>query len=286
VSGPLLHPLPLLRYLFLRTETHAYCAGLAFFAMLAFYPFSLLLVSLAKYVFGSAAAHDVVRDVLRELYPTAQGFLLRNLEASSWQFGEAMTVQTVAWVLLGAAGVFIPLETALNDLWGFENHRPYWRNQLVGFLLTVTCCGLAVGGVLLAANLGRSSGVLPGVGFAYVAVSLFLFYRFLPNGSVPARAAAPGALAGALALAGVRWVFLWSLPHLDLRSSQGPYHVSISFLLLAYFGAFAVLGGAFVATEEARRRLPPEGDGSLLGLSGANPDPDAEASLITEGSLR
>lgn len=40
------------------------------------------------------------------------------------------------WILLGGAGVFIPLETAFNQLWGFSEHRPYWKNQLVGLVRT------------------------------------------------------------------------------------------------------------------------------------------------------
>lgn len=270
VGSQVAHPLPLIRYLVLSTEVHAYCAGLAFFAMLAFYPFSLLLISLAKYVFGSEAAHTAIRDLLRALYPTSQEFLLRNLEASSWSFGRAMSLQAVAWVLLGAAGVFIPLETALNGLLGFESHRPYWRNQLVGFLLTVACCGLAVPAVLAVAALDSHPAALAGVGFAYAATALFLLYRFLPNGAVTSAWAASSALLGALALACARFLFLWSLPHLELRESQGPYHVSISFLLLAYFGAFAMLGAAFVTTRAATRMGEPVGraDGSILDLAG------------------
>jgi uncharacterized BrkB/YihY/UPF0761 family membrane protein len=271
--------MPLVRYLVLNTEVHAYCAGLAFFAMLAFYPVSLLLVSAAKYAFSSEPAYTAVQEVLRILYPTSQEFLLRNLEASSWHFGEALTLQAVAWVLLGAAGVFIPLETALNGLWGFGAHRPYWRNQLVGFALTVACCGLAVPTVFGVAAFHSHPLALDGILFLYVVVSLFLFYRFLPNGPVSGFWAAPGAVLGGLALAAVRWLFLWSLPLLDLPASQGPYHVSVSFLLLTYFGAFAVLGGAFLASEAAR--LADESgaatpDGSVLGLGGERAHPEAQ----------
>ncbi|MEO8361679.1 MAG: YihY/virulence factor BrkB family protein [Vicinamibacteria bacterium] len=253
VASELLRPVALIRYLVLKTEVHAYCASLAFFAMVAFYPLSLLFISVSKYAFMSESAHTAVQELIRALYPTSQEFLLRNLEASSWQFGEAVTVQAGVWVLLGAAGVFIPLETALNGLWGFEAHRPYWRNQLVGFLLVLAGCGLALPAVWGLAAMERWPQVLPAIALIYVSAALFLLYRFLPNGPVSSVWALPAAVLGTVALAAVQALFVWSLPYLALPESQGPYHVSISFLLLAYFEAFAIFGAAFVTTQAAHR---------------------------------
>ena len=39
---------------------------------------------------------------------------------------------------------------------------------------------------------------------------------------------------------------------LSLQRSQGPYYVSVSFVLLAYVEAFVVLGGAYVAARPPR----------------------------------
>jgi membrane protein len=250
----LLRPMPLLRYLFLTTETHALCGSLAFFAMLGFYPLGLLLLTLATQVLHSPAARDVVRDALREYYPTAQTFLLQNLEASSWGLGERMTLHAALWILLGGAGVFIPLETAFNRLWGFEEHRPYWRNQWVGLLLTAACWTLTVGLVLALAQLWvplRLPVLRVGV-VAYTALALFLLYRVLPNGHVPAAAAVPAALLTAVATEVVRGLYMVALPLLQLPRSQGPYHVSVSFLLLAYAEAFVLLAGAYLAAETTR----------------------------------
>ena len=60
----LVHPWPLVEYLLLTTQTHALCGSLAFFAMLGFYPLSLLLISLAKYVLHSPEVLGVVRLTL------------------------------------------------------------------------------------------------------------------------------------------------------------------------------------------------------------------------------
>ncbi len=267
--GHVRHPLPLLEHLVLRTQSHASCAALAFFALLGFYPLCVLLLWAFGDVLQWGAGETVIRETLREYYPEGQAFLVRNLEASVDQNRGEMTLATVFWILLGAAGVFIPLETALNSLWGTTEHRPYWRNQVVGFLLTGAGVLLAFLFVLLTAGLKggleslslsplleRASSYaalrLTALGVSFAAI--FLLYRFLPNRSVSSREVLPAAVAAGIVAEAVRWVYLRALPLLGLQKSQGPYYVSVSFVLLAYFEAFVLLGGAFVAARPAASR--------------------------------
>src|SRR5262245_23381544 len=143
--------LSLFRYLVLQTETHAFCLGLACAALIGFYPFCFLLLSVAENVFKWERPAEVVIALLYEYYPRPD-FLVSNLKASLGQSGRTMDLSSVLWVLLGAAGVFIPLESGLNRLWKVEVDRPYWRNQLVGLTLTVACALLAFGFVTITAS--------------------------------------------------------------------------------------------------------------------------------------
>jgi membrane protein len=257
----LANPLPLLRYLLLTTETHALCGSLAFFAMLGFYPLGQLLVWLARHALRSQAALDVVRLALQSYYPVGQDFLLRNLELSAEQLGARVSLHGGLWILLGGAGVFIPLETAFNRLWGFTNHRPYWLNQLVGFVLTLACWLLTLGlvlGLALAPPLLRAPLLHAGT-IAAGAAGIFLCYLLLPHGHVKATAALPAAVLTALAAEAVRLVFTLALPLLDLPASQGPYHVSVSFLVFIYVEAFVLLAGAFLAAEAMREAVSAPG---------------------------
>ena len=265
VRWHLTHPLPLLKQLVLRTESHAYSAGLAFFALVGFYPFCLLLLWVSGDLLHWSAGQAVIREALREYYPQGQDFLLRNLDASVEQHKNELTLASALWILVGAAGVFIPLETALNTFWGVREHRPYWRNQLVGFLLTTACVALAFLFVLLTAGLEQlvagveprmlrgalSYGVLRATALALAVVAIYLLFQYLPNRSVRGREVLPAAIAAGVVAEAVRYVYLLVLPHLDLSKSQGPYHVSVSFALLAYFEAFVLMGGAFVAARPA-----------------------------------
>ena len=277
VRRRLAHPWPLLEYLLLTTQTHALCGSLAFFAMLGFYPLSLLLMSLAKHVLRSPEVLGVVRLTLDSYFPTGQDFLLRNLETSSRV--DDVTPLGTLWILLGGAGVFIPLETAFNHLWGFSKHRPYWHNQLVGLALTTACWALLVGVVIGLGRLpfGSREPALPVVGVVVGALALFLVYRFLPHGGVPTAAVLPAALLTALMAEGVRHVFLFVLPLLNLQESHGPFRVSVSFLVFVYVETFVLLAGAYLAAEatgeRAMRRLEPT-------LAAAAPEPETSSLAV------
>jgi uncharacterized BrkB/YihY/UPF0761 family membrane protein len=254
--------LHLAKYLVLRTETHAYCGALAFFALIGFYPFATLLLWLSRHVLQWKPAEMVVLQTLREYYPEGKDFLLRNLELSVTEHGASWQPLTMIWILLGAAGIFIPLETAFNQVWGVKEHRPYWKNQAVGFLLTSCCCGLAVLFVLSTAGLQRllesqvdgrfalevlRYGALHFLALCYSVMVIFLFYKFLPNSEVPTWSVFRAAIFAGIVAEAVRFVYQLVLPLLQLQTEQGPYYVSVSFVLLAYFETFVLLGGMYLA---------------------------------------
>jgi membrane protein len=247
-------PAPLAGYLLFSLETHALCGALAFFAMLGFYPLSQLMLTLSRDVARSPEAHQVVRLALQTYYPAAQGFLIRNLEVSSLRLRDQLSVGAALWIFLGGAGVFIPLEMAFNRLWRFADPRPYWHNQLVGFGLTIAFWALGVSVVLGAARFDPPLRlvVLWAGTLVAGAAAIFLGYVFLPHGHVPLAAALPAAALAAIVGEVVRWVFVLLLPRLDLPGIQGPFHVSISFLVFVYVEAFVLLGGAFMAAEATR----------------------------------
>src|SRR5208282_1914157 len=65
------------RYL-LRTEVHTFAFSVAANAILSFFPFLLLLMTLIKYVLHSRTMYSVVENLLRDYVPTGQEFVIRN----------------------------------------------------------------------------------------------------------------------------------------------------------------------------------------------------------------
>src|SRR5947209_3390291 len=136
---------PLFRYLVLQTETHAFCLALAAASLLALYPACLVMLAIFKNTFKWESAYEAVLNTVQTYIPVSPpDFISRNLAVSARQMGRRTQLGSWLWILLGTAGVFIPLETGLNRLWNVQNDRPYWMNQLVGFTLTLVCSALGL----------------------------------------------------------------------------------------------------------------------------------------------
>lgn len=259
---------PLFRYLVLQTETHAFCLAMACAALIGFYPACLVLLTVLKYVLHWDAAYNVLLETLGTSYPAPvrEDFLVYNLEVTLQQFGRTTRVASLFWVLLGAAGVFIPLETGFNRLWKVSTDRPYWMNQIVGFALTLACVGLALVFISVSTALHYIVSFLPfelvRATASYViirvsticffVVTIFGFYKFLPNKKITTSEVMPAAILAGIMAELVRVVYLLVLPSLNLFATQGPYVTSVSFVLLVYFETFVVLGGAFLASQSDR----------------------------------
>src|ERR1700750_3023021 len=69
-----------LRYL-MRTEVHTFAFSVAANAILSFFPFVLLLMTLIRRVFHSPVMYEVVVQLLRDYLPAGQEFVIRNLNA-------------------------------------------------------------------------------------------------------------------------------------------------------------------------------------------------------------
>ena len=257
---------PLFRYLILQTETHAFCLALAAAALLGFFPASVVFLTLLRNVFHWDAAYNVLLDTLTIYFPANQNFVVRNMEVVAQGFRTRTQILSLLWVLLGSAGVFIPLETGLNRLWQVREDRPYWKNQLVGFTLTIGCSALALFFVAISTELHSMILYLPfdivrrATRFTVIRttitclfiVTTFALYKFLPNKKIETMQVVPAAIIAGLVAEVVRVIFSQMLPFLRVVATQGPFSTSVSFLLLVYFETFVLLGGAFLASRSER----------------------------------
>src|SRR5205823_951040 len=71
---------PTAKYL-VTTEVHTYAFSVAANVILSFFPALVLLMTLVRHVFRSQTMYNVVVELLRDLIPTGQDFILRNLNA-------------------------------------------------------------------------------------------------------------------------------------------------------------------------------------------------------------
>jgi YihY family inner membrane protein len=175
-------------------------------------------------------------------------------------------------LLVTATGVFLPLEVALNSVWGVKKNRNYLQNQIVSLVLAAGVGVLAMASVgisaaqrsvmtflffghtdnfayqLLAAGFLKICAVLASIGL------FFLIYWLLPNRKVPAKAVLPTAIVMGLLWEAAKYLYILALPWLDFRSVYGPFEVSVGLMMWAFLSGLLLLAGAYVsATRQALR---------------------------------
>src|SRR5271165_2028546 len=250
----------------MRTDVHTFAFSVAANAILSFFPFVVLMMTLIRRVFHSRVMYEVVVQLLRDYLPAGQDFVIRNLNA---MVNSRQRVQFASLIILliTSSGVFLPLEVALNRIWHFENNRSYLGNQLVSFSLAFACGALALLSIALTAGpvafmefllRGYGTGFVRVVGFIVmkifaIAASIaifFLIYWLLPNGKVPARAVLPSAIIMGLLSEALKYAYILALPWLNFQEVYGPFALSVSIIFWAFLSGLLMLAGAHLSAEE------------------------------------
>jgi membrane protein len=257
------------RYL-LRTEVHTFAFSVAANSILSFFPFLLLLMTLIRYVFHSKVMYGVVESLLRDYLPTGQEFVIRNLNVLVGAHHRAQ-VFSLAMLLITSTGIFLPLEVALNRVWGFRNNRSYLGNQLMSLGLVFACGSLALlsVGLTAAGNVAILKSALHGYGAWYVQLVdfaimkifsilasiaiFFLIYWLLPNGKVSAKGVLPAAVLMGLLSEALKHAYIFALPRLNFAEVYGPFAISVSLMFWAFLSGMLLLTGAHLSARQILR---------------------------------
>ena len=252
--------LSVLRYL-TRTEVHTYAFSVAANVILSLFPFILLLLTITDRVFHSPRMELVIGDLVRNLLPLGQNFIVRNMD---WlvHSQKKVAVFSVFMLLVSSTGVFLPLEIALNHVWGVKENRSYLRNQLVSLGLAFAVGVLAMLSVAFSAAHVTLLGLIffghtQNIVFRVLTQSVlkilaggsgisifFLVYWLLPNRKIPAFSVLPSAIITGLIWEGAKFAYIRVLPWLDLPSAYGPFATSVGIMMWAYLSGLILLAGA------------------------------------------
>jgi membrane protein len=252
------------RYL-MRTEVHTFAFSVAANAILSFFPFVLLLMTLIRSVFHSPVMYEVVVQFLRDNLPAGQEFVIRNLNALVAARQRAQVFSLII-LLVTSTGVFVPLEVALNRIWRFPNNRSYLGNQVISLGLAFACGSLALLSVALTAGnihllhfflRGNAIFLVRLVGHVVMKISaiaasiaiFFLIYWALPNGKVPARAVLPAAIIMGILSEGLKYAYILALPRLNFQEVYGPFALSVSLMFWAFLSGLLLLTGAELSAQ-------------------------------------
>jgi len=266
----------LARYL-AQSEVHMYAFSVAANTILSLFPFIVLTWTIERLVFHSPAMEAVLGDMLRYFLPAHQDFVLRNMGLLAHARGKVQVISIVT-LLISTSGVFLPLEVALNRVWGVTKNRPYVMNSLISLGLAFTVGLFALFSIAFTAAqnrlltwlfLGRTQNfVFNFMAHAILQLSaaifsigiFFLIYWILPNRKLPVAAVLPTAVITGLLWELAKRIYIFVLPWLDLESAYGPFSVSVSLMIWAFITGLILLAGAHMSATRYTLRLAHEAD--------------------------
>jgi membrane protein len=274
----------LARYL-TQAEVHTYAFSVAANAILSLCPFIVMMFTVARQIFHSKAMENVIAEMVRYFLPAGQDFVVKNLSKVA-HMHHGVQIASLAMLVVSSTGVFLPLEIALNRVWGVQKNRSYLMNQLVSFGLAVAIGILAMVSVALTAMqhsflgllfLGHTNNAVYSflthwilqITATFISVLLFfLIYWILPNRKLPARAVLPTAIFIGLLWEIAKIAYISVLPWLDFRSVYGPFSIAVSLMMWAFLTGLLLLGGAHHSASRYTIRLAHQAD-----LEGAKAEP-------------
>jgi YihY family inner membrane protein len=250
-----------------RTEVHTYAFSVAANTILSLFPFIVLLLTLSRNVFHSRDMETVVGDMMKNLLPVGQDFVMRNMQLLAHPHQNTQ-IFSLVMLLITSTGVFLPLEVALNSVWGVRQNRSYLHNQAVSLGLAFAVGVLAMASVASTADqqtilsslffhhTGNIAFAFMSYGFLKICsiftsiLLFFLIYWVLPYRDVPARAVLPTAIVIGLLWQLAKILYIRALPWLDFQSVYGPFYISVGLMMWAFLSGLLLLAGAhFSATR-------------------------------------
>jgi membrane protein len=256
--------------------THA--ASIAYYALLSLFPFLLMVISLLGSVTADDADRVAVLNFVFRYFPTQLDFVtgqLDALRAARLQLGVAGSLALI-W---GSLGVFGAVTSAVNEAWGVEKQRSFWKHRLVSFLMLVAAGGVMMVALLLVSMIQMAQATWFGsmlASFAWLTnlqtlafrnlatlllvIGVGLVFYFIPNAKIRFRDVWVGAV-----LTGVLWHlafqgFAWYVRvNAGLRMIHGSVATVIVFLLWIYVSSIILMYGVeFTAAYARLRRRRPD----------------------------
>lgn len=247
---------PTFRY-WMQTEVHVYAFSIAANVLLSFFPFLIVSMSVARVFFDQKTTIAALDMIFRDSLPGALSQFLHSDAHNNLPRGQPFELVSIILLLFTANGIFVPLEVALNHVWGIPRNRSYLRNQLVSLGLIFTCGGLALLSLGITALNQQAVAGTPVEAFIKLlflklaalpldVVILFLVYRFLPNSKPPLHRIIPAAIGVGLLLELLNYVnkFVWPPFEDKIGREYGVFRYSVTLIFVGFITSMLVLAGA------------------------------------------
>lgn len=230
--------------------------AIAFNFLLCLFPLLLVLVAAAQQLGDSRRAGAALLTLLNELIPFEHQVLATSLR-SLGRMAKTLEAFSLVLVIWGSSGIFMPVEMALNRVWGGQS-RHFVRSRVLAFLMTIAGSALvfvSVALTFLARGYGRQWPALASYGAKAIAFLLtclvfFLIYRVIPEPPVGTAVAARAALWAGTSWEAAKYLFVINLSRANLPAVYGPLAFAVSLVLWAYISSLVLVFGALMSPRD------------------------------------
>lgn len=292
---------------FQRDDALGLAAQLAFYLILALFPFILFLVAVLD-ALGSSSPQFVneLFEYLRRVMPAQVFDLIEAYTERTLRDGDTapgLLSVGILGTIWAASGAFSALINALNRAYDVRETRPFWKVKGIAILMTLGLSVLVIVGVLLliaGPSIGAAIAEVFTLGDEFMVVwnvarwpvallfmvaTVALLFYFAPDAGQPFRWITPGGFVG-IAL----WVLASLAFNLYLNSDFNSYNRTygsigtvIVLLLYLYISSLTILFGATLNATLVRIKEEVSGE-PILDARPANEKPDLLDEEAVEGA--
>ncbi len=241
-------------------------AALAFYTLFAIAPLFVIVLAMAGLWFGEEAARRELFSQVSGLVGSEGGEAIQALvsAANKPKTGVWATVIAVATLFVGATGVFVQLQDALNSVWGVRRTpgrglRNFIKDRLLSFALIVGIGFLLLVSLVLSAGLSALDkfmvGLLPAhesiwqginfvVSFGVITLLFAMIFKVLPDVKIAWRDVWIGAIITALLFNLGKLLLGLYLGRSSVTSAYGAAGSLVIVLLWVYYSAQILFFGA------------------------------------------
>jgi membrane protein len=265
----------------------AMAASIAFYAAFSLAPTLVMVIAVAGWFFGAAAArgelYHHINGLLGDQAAAGVQTIVENAHHSGSAGGIAAIVSFSA-LAIGASATFSSLNTALNQVWPYTGPRTssviaLVRVRLISFGLVLGVAFLLIVSLVLDTAItfvgnwlwGDSPYVMIGnllqlgVGLLVLAFAFAALLKFLPDATVRWRDAFVGGIVAAVLFSAGKKLFALYLAHAGMATSFGAAGSLAVLLMWLYFSAVVLLLGAEFSAARGRLHDPRGGWGMQAG---------------------
>ncbi len=240
-------------------------AGISYFALVALFPATIVLIALVDAFLGWTDLHDTVLKRIADLFPGSHQFLTSNLNGIATP-STAIVISCIVVVLWSSSWIYTFIESGVNRAWDLTHQRTFWESRMYGIALMALggfslLCSAAittfVSAVRAQAEIHISQSAqtyyfmdrfwhltLLGAGFL-IAVLVFAFvFKWAPHRKVLWMEAFPGALVSTVMWEVGSFIFAEIIPFFDYQRIYGRMSAVIAILVWVYTSNLILLFGA------------------------------------------